>query len=313
MASGAEQRSAGPHAVKGGNMQTGRIHSIETMGLVDGPGIRTVIFLQGCDLRCAYCHNPDTWSKGGKAANDQAAGGNAAEKSTSGAKAEKSTSGVKAAKEMTSAELTAKIVRFRSYFDASGGGVTFSGGEPLMQAEFLAEVMESCRSEGISICLDTAGCGHGDYDRILASTDLILYDVKHYTDDGYRKITGNGSGKLYVSEGQNACGSESGTGAERTALARTEDFLRAAEKAGVPMWVRHVVVPGITDSTEHIKGLKAYISRMPNHGNVKKIELLPYHLLGVNKYHEMGIDYRLEGVPAMDEDKTRELQHQFFE
>ena len=139
-------------------MIKGRIHSIESMGLVDGPGIRVVVFFQGCALRCKYCHNPDTWAPN-------------------------------LGDEYTAEELVSKIKRFKPYFERSGGGVTFSGGDPLKQPEFLLEVLKLCKEEGISTCLDTAGYGLGDYDEILKYTDLVLYDVKDITREGYKNVT----------------------------------------------------------------------------------------------------------------------------
>ena len=137
---------------------TGRMHSLESMGLVDGPGVRAVVFLQGCPLRCRYCHNPDTQA-------------------------------VTGGTEITAEELTRRLLRFRPYF-AGGGGVTFSGGEPLMQPEFLAEMLRRLQENGIHTCLDTAGAGRGDYEAILAHTDLVLFDVKHEDPDGYQALTG---------------------------------------------------------------------------------------------------------------------------
>ena len=139
-------------------MIKGRIHSIETMGLVDGPGIRVVVFFQGCSLRCLYCHNPDTWSD-----ND--------------------------GEEYYAEDLVKKIKRFESYFSRSGGGVTFSGGDPLRQPKFLLEVLKLCKQVGIHTCLDTSGVGFGDYEEILKYTDLVLYDVKHLTEQGYLDMT----------------------------------------------------------------------------------------------------------------------------
>lgn len=228
-------------------MLTGNIHSIESMGLVDGPGIRAVVFLQGCALRCQYCHNPDTWTHGGGA-------------------------------QMTPQELVGKLVRFKTYYEASGGGVTFSGGEPLRQPEFLAECLRLCKEQGVHTCIDTAGVGFGDYGEILRYTDLVLYDVKHFTPDGYRAVTGCEKGE-------------------------TDRFLTAVRRAGVPLWVRHVVVPGLTDGDAHIRALGAYIKTIPN---VQKAELLGYHLLGRDKYHKMGIPYPLEDVqPLADEERQR--------
>lgn len=224
-------------------MIKGRIHSIESMGLVDGPGIRVVVFFQGCALRCKYCHNPDTWNVNG-------------------------------GEEYTPEELVNKILRFKSYFERSGGGVTFSGGDPLRQPEFLLEVLKLCKKNGINTCLDTAGYGLGDYDEILKYTDLVLFDVKDITREGYKNVT-----LMEIDESLN--------------------FLEAMKRNNTKMWIRHVVVPGLTDGEEHIKELNEYIKTIPN---VLKVELLPYHLLGVNKYEVMKIPYQLEGVEAMDKE-----------
>ena len=234
-------------------MVNGRIHSIESMGLVDGPDIRVVVFFQGCKLRCLYCHNPDTWSdKGGT--------------------------------EYTAEELVKRIKRFKSYFTTSGGGVTFSGGDPLRQPEFLLEVLKECKSEGIHTCLDTSGVGFGDYDEILKYTDLVLYDVKHLSEEGYEEITG-------------------------FKIEETNKFLEACKKVGTKLWIRQVVIPGKTDSEEYMEGLKTFINNLEN---VEKVELLPYHLLGVNKYETMGIQYRLDGVPAMNKDICKSLKDKYF-
>ncbi|AGF56267.1 pyruvate formate-lyase-activating protein [Clostridium saccharoperbutylacetonicum] len=235
-------------------MAVGKIHSIETMGLVDGPGIRVVVFLQGCALRCKFCHNPDTWAMNG-------------------------------GEEYTPEQLVKKIERFKSYFSSSGGGVTFSGGEPLRQPEFLLECLKLCKSKGINTCIDTAGYGFGDYDEILKYTDLVLFDIKHITREGYKNIT-----LMEIDESLN--------------------FLEAMKRNNTKMWIRHVVVPGITDGVEHLKELKEYIDTIPN---VEKVELLPYHLLGKNKYDTLEIKYPLEGVKAMDKDLLKKYQKEIFE
>lgn len=231
-------------------MKKGRIHSIESMGLVDGPGIRTVVFFQGCKLRCSYCHNPDTWCTEGS-------------------------------EEITSEELITKILRFKPYFLKSGGGVTFSGGDPLMQPEFLLECLKLCKKNNIHTTVDTSGFGKGDYKEILKYTDLVLLDVKHYTDDGYKNLTGKDTTDLEI-------------------------FLSSLKKSNVPVWIRHVVVPGITDSKSEISEISNFVNSKVS--NVQKVELLPYHTLGIHKYRKMNIPYRLEGVEPMDKDKTDELQ-----
>lgn len=233
-------------------MLKGRIHSIESMGLVDGPGIRVVVFLQGCALRCLYCHNPDTWAeKGGQ--------------------------------EFTPEDLVKRVARFKNYFKSSGGGVTFSGGDPLRQPEFLLEALKLCKKEGIHTCIDTSGVGHGNYKEILKYVDLVLYDVKHLTKEGYKDMTG-----LEIDE--------------------TNEFLKACQEVGTKLWIRQVVVPGKTDTLEYMQSLKEFTSKLKN---VEKIELLPYHLLGVNKYEGLGLKYRLEGVEAMDKEKCNEFKKIF--
>lgn len=231
----------------------GRIHSVESMGLVDGPGIRTVVFLQGCGLRCQYCHNPDTWE-----------------------------CGAVAAKEMTPEELVAKLRRFKSYYGTTGG-VTFSGGEPLLQPEFLAQSLELCQGEGIHTCLDTAGCGLGDYERILSHTDLVLLDIKHYTPQGFQAVTGRDTGEW-------------------------REFLSQLQAQEVPLWIRHVVVPGLTDGDEHLQGLLDFVSTLRQ---VRRVELLPYHTLGVHKYHTLGYPYPLEGVEPLAKDALAGWQEKF--
>ena len=236
-------------------MIQGYIHSIESMGLVDGPGIRSVVFFQGCRLRCLYCHNPDTWEiKGEKA------------------------------KLMTPRQLVDRLLRFRPYYGQEGG-VTFSGGEPLMQPEFLAECLAMCREEGLHTCLDTAGCGLGDYEQLLKLTDLVLLDLKHYTPEGYRQITGQ-------------------------PMEEFNTFLRTAQELGTPLWLRHVVVPGLTDGQAHLAGLSDYIAGLKN---VQRVELLPYHTLGVHKYRVMGIPYPLEGTPPMEKERLEDWNRRINE
>lgn len=224
-------------------MTIGRIHSIESMGMVDGPGIRVVVFMQGCSLRCKYCHNPDTWNY-----ND--------------------------GEEVTPEELVNKLKRYRPYFERSGGGVTFSGGDPIRQPEFLIEALKLCKEEGIHTCIDTAGFGVGQYDEILKYTDLVLFDVKDITKEGYKNVT-----LMEIDESLN--------------------FLESMKRNNTKMWIRHVVVPGLTDGEEHIREFKRYISDIDN---VEKVELLPYHLLGVNKYDSLNMKYPLIDTPEMSEE-----------
>lgn len=235
-------------------MLKGRVHSIESMGLVDGPGVRMVIFLQGCKLRCAYCHNPDTWALDGGT-------------------------------EMTPEDLIRKILRFKPYFEKSSGGVTFSGGDPLLQPEFLLEMLKLCKENNIHTTIDTAGYGFGEYEEILKYTDLVLLDIKHIDDIGYKNLTGRSKKGL-------------------------NQFLEALENTNVKVWIRHVVVPGITDSQEHMEKLQEIIKEIKN---VDKVELLPYHTLGVQKYEKLGISYRLSDVKPMDKDDTKRFEKKLNE
>ena len=230
-------------------MTLGKIHSIESMGLVDGPGVRTVVFLQGCALRCAYCHNPDTWSPESRI--------------------------------LTSSEdLLKKLIKFKPYYKSSGGGVTFSGGEPLLQPEFLIDILRLCKENNIHTAIDTAGFGFGNYEEILKYTDLVILDIKHSSMEGYNSLVSGDMKKLY-------------------------EFLDALSSSKSKVWIRHVVVPGITDSKEHIIKLKKIIKNIKN---VEKIELLPYHTLGENKYEKLGIPYKLAGKAPMDKKVTEELE-----
>lgn len=224
----------------------GHIDSVETLGLVDGPGIRIVVFLQGCPLRCLFCHNPETWTIDDKFL-------------------------------ITPDELVRHIYKYRNYF-GTDGGVTFSGGEPLFQHDFLLECLKLCKKMGINTCLDTAGSCRG-YEDILEYVDLVIWDVKALENDAYHKMTGQ---NINISL----------------------EFLKYCQDIGVKMWIRQVIVPGINDNTQYINKLKDFISPLKN---VEKVELLPYHLLGVSKYKQLGIPYRLEGVPAMDKGKCDEL------
>lgn len=231
-------------------MKKGRIHSIESMGLVDGPGIRTVVFFQGCNLRCSYCHNPDTWCYAG-------------------------------GEEITSEDLIKKIIRFKPYFLKSGGGVTFSGGDPLMQPEFLLECLKLCKKNNIHTTIDTSGFGKGQYGEILTYTDLVLLDIKHFDDNGYKDLTGKDTKDLNL-------------------------FLDSIKSSKTPVWIRHVVVPGITDSVDKIRKIGEFINLKV--ANVQKVELLPYHTLGLHKYEKMNIPYRLKGVNPMDKERIVKLE-----
>lgn len=235
-------------------METGFISSIETMGLVDGPGIRYVVFMSGCALRCGFCHNPNTWQmQGGMVMSDE--------------------------------ELLRGIKRFMPYFTRSGGGVTFSGGEPLLQPRFLLSMLKRCREAGIHTCLDTAGVGLGEYDEILKYTDLVLYDVKATTPRGYRELC------------------------ERD-ISETEAFQKALIKWGGPVIVRQVVIPTINDTPAYMQELATYIKQ--NIPTARGVELLPYHKMGVYKYKELGLVDPMAEIPPMDRDVTNQLLATYF-
>ena len=222
------------------------IDSIETMGLVDGPGIRVVIFFNGCKLRCKYCHNPETWVRG----NDN----------------------------MTVEEVYNKIMRCEPYF-RNNGGVTFSGGEPLLHSDFIIELSKMLKEKNIHIALDTAGVGNGNYVELLSYIDLVLLDIKHTDSEGYKYITGSD-------------------------IKYQEEFIETLNRLNKKVWIRQVIVPGITDNNEYILSLKEYLKKI---NNIEKIDLLPYHTMAIDKYKTLGIKYPLEGVPPMDKDRLEEL------
>ena len=227
---------------------TGRVHSIQSLGAVDGPGVRYVVFLQGCPLRCAYCHNPDTWDF---------AGGT----------------------EKEAADLVKEIGRFKPYFGTKGG-VTVSGGEPLQQPAFVEELFSLLHKEGIHTALDTSGVGNLEAARrVLEHTDLILGDLKFATREEYKTHC-------------------------KADMAKVLAFYRLAAELNVPLWVRHVVVPGLNDNLEDLRAIKALAESFPN---LEKIEWLPFHNLCLEKYQQMGIPFPLEGTDNMDEEALQRL------
>ena len=225
---------------------TGFVHSFESLGAVDGPGLRYVVFMQGCPLRCAYCHNPDTWEFG-------------------------------AGRKFTVEEIVKNALRFRPYFGAEGG-VTISGGEALSQSEFVARLCERLQENGIHTTLDTSGIG-GDAQRVLKHTDLVLCDIKFPTNEMYEKHA-------------------------KGCLDTVLDFLRLCEKMNVPVWVRHVVVPKLTDSEESVREIVRIASGF---SNVQRIELLPFKKLCGAKYDEMGIDFPLRETNECSEETIKAL------
>lgn len=228
----------------------GYINSIETMGLVDGPGIRFIVFMQGCRLRCLFCHNPETWKE-------------------------------ECGMEITPEELVTRIRRYKNYF-GEDGGVTFSGGEPLLQPEFLLETLKLCKICNIHTCLDTAGYGKGNYEEILKYTDLVMMDIKALEPNSYLKITGK-------------------------KIEQSLQFLEICQKMNKKLWIRQVIVPGINDNEEYIVKLKQFVSQLKN---VEKVEFLPYETLGVSKYQKLGIPYRLN-VDSMSTEECKKLYSLF--
>lgn len=225
------------------------VSSIETMGLVDGPGIRVVIFLQGCNLRCAYCHNPETWDCN------------------------------KMKNKMSVEEVVNKVLRYKAYI-SKNGGVTFSGGEPLLQSEFIYECSKRLKEEGIHICVDTAGFASG-YEKIIDLVDLFIVDVKSIYEEEYKYLTGQNIEEFYK-------------------------FMDLLQKNNKKMWIRQVIVPTINDDEKHIVDLANYVNTLEN---VEKVELLPYSTIGIEKYNKLNIKYRLDGIENLSQSKLKELQN----
>lgn len=225
----------------------GRIHSIESFGTVDGPGIRFLAFMQGCPMRCLFCHNPDTWD----------------------AKAP-------AKYEWTAEQLLEETLRYRNFIRT--GGVTCTGGEPLMQARFVCEYFRLCHAEGIHTALDTSGViFNDDVLRLLEVTDLVLLDIKTVDDELHRRLT--------------SC--------PRT---NTHRMMEHLQDTGKPVWIRHVVTPGINDDDRHLLATAEYIS---HYSVVERVDILPYHVMGEYKYDSLGIRYPLKGTPPLSTEKKQ--------
>ena len=227
----------------------GKIHSIQTLGTVDGPGVRFVVFMQGCHLRCGCCHNPDTWEgQGGK--------------------------------EITPEELHARVVRYREYF-GSDGGITVSGGEPLLQADFVAALFRLCREDGINTCLDTSGDLMNDrVQALLAVTDRVLLDIKYHTDALYRAHVG--------------CG-----------IAGPLAFLGELDRRGIPTTLRQVIIPTLNDTPESMALLRELRQK---HACIDGIELLPFKKICQTKYDSMGIRFPFEGYDTPTAERMAELR-----
>ena len=230
---------------------TGYIHSKETFGTVDGPGIRYVLFMQGCPMRCIYCHNPDTWATdGGKAVSVD--------------------------------EILEEFNKNRPFY--SNGGITVSGGEPLLQIDFLLELFSKAKKQDIHTCIDTSGITFAEkeneyrkkLDMLMDYTDLVMLDIKHINSEMHRKITSKDNGNILA-------------------------FAKYLEERGVPIWIRHVVIEGYTDDDEALFGLGQFMGGLKN---LKALDVLPYHTLGVDKYQQIGMTYALDGVPPLSVQKT---------
>ena len=232
-------------------MVKGAIHSIETFGSVDGPGIRFIVFLKGCDLRCKYCHNADTWDHNSE--------------------------------DMRSAdEILDFAERYRGYWGEEGG-ITVSGGEPLLQIDFLLELFKKAKGRGINTCIDTAVQPFtrnepffSKFNELLKYTDLMLLDIKHIDREEHIKLTGKPNDNI-------------------------RDCFEYLSEVGQPIWIRHVLVPGITDNDDYLRRTREFIEKL---SNVQRIEVLPYHSMGQHKFEALGIKYQLEGVESPTKERV---------
>jgi len=229
---------------------TGRIHSLESFGTVDGPGTRFVVFFQGCPMRCLYCHNPDTWNPS-------------------------------AGEEMTADYILEQYDRNKPFY-ANGGGLTTTGGEPLLQIDFLIELYEKAKEKGIHTCLDTSGIVFQPdnavlmekFDRLMKVTDLIMLDIKHIDPELHKKVASRPNEGILA-------------------------FAEYTAEKGVDLWIRHVIVPGLTDDDEYLYKLGYFIGGL---SNLKALDALPYHTMGKVKYEKLGMEYPLGDTPAMEKD-----------
>lgn len=221
----------------------GYVHSLESFGSVDGPGVRYIIFLSGCGMRCQFCHNPDTWD-------------------------------IKTGKTFTADELLEKALKYRSYW-GDKGGITVSGGEPLLQIDFLLELFQKAKEKGINTTLDTSGNPFtkdepffGKWKKLMDYTDLIMLDIKHIDDEQHKILTGKSNKNIL-------------------------EMAKEMSEMGKKMWIRHVLVPERNDKDEYLQRLREFIDTL---NGVTKVEVLPYHTLGVYKWENLNIPYQLEGI-----------------
>ena len=224
----------------------GLIHSVESLGTVDGPGLRYVVFMQGCPLRCAYCHNPDTWEVG-------------------------------KGEEITVGEIISEYEKNSSFY--KNGGITVTGGEPLLQIDFLTELFKDAKKRGIHTCVDTSGITYNPKNEIYMAKlddffkycDLVMLDIKHIDPKKHKQLTGADNENILL-------------------------FAKYLEKNNIPVWIRHIIVKNITDDPQDLEKLGEFIGALKN---LKALDVLPYHTMGVHKYKELGIPYPLEGIEAL--------------
>jgi pyruvate formate lyase activating enzyme len=234
---------------------TGRIHSWDLSTGVDGPGTRFVLFVSGCSLRCLYCANPDTWH-------------------------------MRDGREVTVDEVMAGIEKYWDFVTTAGGGVTITGGEPLLQPAFTGAILRRCKEAGLHTAVDTSGLlGARATDELLADTDLVLLDIKSFDINTYRKLTGG-------------------------ELAPTLNFATRLDRLGIPVWIRYVLVPGWTDDRQAVAGLARFVAGL---GNVGRVDVLPLHKLGAAKYEPLGIPFPLRDNPAPAPALTERVREQFRE
>ena len=239
----------------------GRIHSLESFGTVDGPGVRFVVFVQGCPMRCAYCHNPDTWEMNGGTF-------------------------------MEPEYIIEQYERNVSFY--KGGGITVTGGEPLMQVDFLIDLFTLANKKGIHTCIDSSGIAYkpngnpewlAKLDKLMTLTDLVMLDIKHIDPEKHKELTSQPNEGILA-------------------------FAAYLNEKNVDMWIRHVIVPGLTDEDEYLYKLGYFIGQFKN---LKALDALPYHTMGENKYEKLGMEYKLKGVPAMDKNKLLEKKEVILE
>lgn len=231
------------HVMKDCSQVKGRIHSVESFGSVDGPGIRFVVFMQGCHMRCQFCHNPDTWA-------------------------------MEEGEEKTADELLAQALRYKTYWKQNGG-ITVSGGEPLLQMDFLLEFFTKAKAKGVHLTIDTSGHPFtreepffSKFQELMKVTDLVMLDIKQINEEAHKTLTGWTNSNIL-------------------------DLAQYLSDTGKPMWIRHVLVPGGSDRDEYLKQLDTFVKGLKT---VEKIEVLPYHTLGEYKWQELGMDYPLKGI-----------------